>query len=74
MSAAPAGVRHERIDALRGAAIVWMAGFHFCFDLNLFGWWPQNFYADPFWTRQRMVIVSLFMACAGLSQGPRGGD
>jgi uncharacterized membrane protein len=62
--------RHERIDALRGAAIVWMAAFHFCFDLNHFGLFKpaQDFYADPLWTRQRVVIVSLFLFTAGLSQ------
>jgi uncharacterized membrane protein len=62
--------RHDRLDALRGAAIVWMAVFHFCFDLNHFGWLQprQNFYADPFWTVQRSAIVSLFLFCAGLSQ------
>jgi uncharacterized membrane protein len=60
--------RFERLDALRGLAIVWMALFHLCFDLNHFGWMRQNFYTDPFWTVQRAVIVSLFMFCAGISQ------
>jgi uncharacterized membrane protein len=64
------GLRFERLDALRGAAIVWMAVFHFCFDLNHFRLLSpvQNFYADPFWTLQRATIVTLFMAVAGLSQ------
>ena len=63
------GLRFDRLDALRGAAIVWMALFHFCFDLNHFSLLDprQNFYRDPFWTVQRTVIVSLFMATAGLS-------
>ncbi|MDB5875203.1 MAG: putative rane protein [Ramlibacter sp.] len=60
--------RYDSIDALRGAAIVWMTVFHFCFDLNHFGWLKQNFYADPFWTSQRTAIVSLFLFCAGLGQ------
>jgi len=62
--------RHDRIDALRGAAIVWMAVFHFCFDLNYFGLLTprQNFYTDPFWTQQRTAIVSLFLFTAGLAQ------
>jgi len=60
--------RHDRIDALRGFAIVWMTAFHFCFDLNYFGWLHQNFLYDPFWTRQRTAIVSLFLFCAGLGQ------
>lgn len=65
---APKHPRHDAIDALRGAAIVWMTAFHFCFDLNHFGWLRQNFYADPFWTWQRTAIVSLFLFCAGLGQ------
>jgi uncharacterized membrane protein len=60
--------RFDRLDALRAVAIVWMAGFHFCFDLNLFRFIHQNFYGDPFWTIQRSCIVSLFMGCAGIGQ------
>ena len=45
-----------------------MTAFHFCFDLNYFGWLRQNFYTDPFWTWQRTAIVSLFLFCAGLGQ------
>jgi uncharacterized membrane protein len=62
--------RFDRLDALRGAAIVWMALFHFAFDLNHFGLLSprQNFYVDPFWTVQRAAIVSLFLGVAGLSQ------
>ena len=60
--------RFDAVDALRGAAIVWMTAFHFSFDLNQFGFIQQNFYTDPFWTMQRAAIVSLFVFCAGLSQ------
>ncbi|MDE2275446.1 MAG: DUF1624 domain-containing protein [Burkholderiales bacterium] len=62
--------RFDRLDALRGLAIVWMAAYHFSFDLNNFHFLLpfQNFYADPFWTRQRVCIVSLFLLCAGLGQ------
>jgi uncharacterized membrane protein len=64
------GQRFDRLDALRGAAIVWMAVFHLCFDLNLHGLIDprQNFYRDAFWTGQRTAIVSLFLLCAGLGQ------
>jgi uncharacterized membrane protein len=64
------GARFDRLDALRGGAIVWMAAFHFCFDLNHYRLLSpvQNFYADPFWTLQRAAIVTLFMFVAGLSQ------
>jgi uncharacterized membrane protein len=64
----PARPRFDRIDALRGVAIVWMTIFHFCFDLNYFGWIKQNFLYDPFWTWQRTCIVSLFLFTAGLGQ------
>ncbi|HET9821156.1 MAG TPA: heparan-alpha-glucosaminide N-acetyltransferase [Burkholderiaceae bacterium] len=62
--------RFDRLDALRGAAIAWMALFHFCFDLNYFNLLEpaQNFYRDPFWTLQRTAIVSLFVFVAGVSQ------
>ncbi|MCC2680372.1 MAG: hypothetical protein K0R29_2948 [Pseudobdellovibrio sp.] len=60
--------RFEKLDALRGFAIVWMTVFHFCFDLNYFGYLNQNFYVDSFWTVQRACIVSLFLFCAGSGQ------
>ncbi len=60
--------RYDAIDALRGAAIVWMTLFHFSFDLNHFAYLKADFYGDPFWTWQRSVIVSLFLFSAGLSQ------
>ena len=63
-----AGPRFASIDALRGVAIVWMTAFHFCFDLNHFGYLQQDFYNDPWWTWQRSAIVSLFLFCAGLGQ------
>jgi uncharacterized membrane protein len=68
-STAPARPRFERLDALRGLAMLWMALFHFAFDLNHFGWLSpkHNFYDDPLWTVQRSCIVSLFLFSAGLS-------
>ena len=60
--------RFDTVDALRGAAIVWMTVFHFFFDLNQFGYINQNFYTDPSWTYQRAAIVTLFVFCAGLGQ------
>lgn len=67
-SSAPPTTRFARLDALRGVAVVWMAVFHFCFDLSHFKFIQQNFYTDPFWTVQRTVIVSLFMFVAGVGQ------
>jgi uncharacterized membrane protein len=64
----PVAMRHDRLDALRGVAIVWMALFHFGFDLAHFKLIEANFYVDPVWTRQRIGIVSLFLFCAGFGQ------
>ncbi|MBX3605017.1 MAG: DUF1624 domain-containing protein [Piscinibacter sp.] len=60
--------RFERLDALRGVAMLWMAAFHFCYDLNHFGVIHERFRSDPFWTWQRVAIVSMFLFCAGLAQ------
>lgn len=56
------------MDALRGLAMVWMTLFHFCFDLNHFGFWRQDFYGDPFWLWQRTLILAIFLFCAGMGQ------
>jgi uncharacterized membrane protein len=60
--------RWESVDLLRGLAMVWMTVFHFCFDLANAGLIAQNFYADPFWTLQRTLILSTFLLCAGAGQ------
>jgi uncharacterized membrane protein len=59
--------RFDRLDALRGFAMLWMALYHFGFDLNHFGLLDprQDVYRDPFWTVQRTCILSLFLLCAG---------
>ena len=64
------GMRHGRLDALRALAIVWMAAFHFGFDLNYFGLLEprQDFHRGLLWTTQRVCIVSLFLFSAGLGQ------
>lgn len=60
--------RDVLLDALRGLALAWMTVYHFCFDLNHFGYIEQDFYRDPVWIWQRVAIVSLFLLTAGLSQ------
>lgn len=60
--------RFDRVDALRGFALVWMAVFHFCFDLANFRLVEFDFYRDPFWTWQRTIILSTFLLCAGAGQ------
>ena len=68
VDSAASRARFDRLDALRGVAIVWMAAFHFSFDLNHFRFIHQDFYKDPFWTVQRACIVTLFMTCVGAGQ------
>ncbi len=60
--------RLDAVDALRGAAMVWMTAFHFCFDLSNAGLLQANFYRDPVWTWQRTCILGLFLFCAGAGQ------
>jgi uncharacterized membrane protein len=61
-------LRWAGLDALRGLALLWMAGFHLCFDLAHWGLSSADFYRDPFWTGQRVAILSLFLLCAGMGQ------
>lgn len=60
--------RFDRLDALRGAAMVWMAAFHFAFDLDHFRFIHQDFHNATVWTAQRTCIVTLFLLCAGAGQ------
>jgi len=64
----PRAARFDRLDALRGFALLWMAFFHFCFDLSHAGLIQANFYQDPLWTTQRTLILSTFLLCAGAGQ------
>jgi uncharacterized membrane protein len=67
-ASAAMGQRCLGLDALRGVAMVWMAGFHLCFDLAHWGLTSADFYRDPFWTGQRVAILGLFLFCAGMGQ------
>jgi uncharacterized membrane protein len=60
--------RFDRLDALRGLALLWMALFHFSFDLGNWHLITANFYSDPIWTTQRTCILSMFLFCAGAGQ------
>ena len=62
--------RFDRLDALRGLALLWMAAYHFGFDLNHFGLLqPRQFpNSDPLWVANRTCILSLFLFCAGFGQ------
>jgi uncharacterized membrane protein len=71
MSAAAPSAGHAcrvpAVDASRGLAIALMVGYHFCFDLNLYGLTAFQFNTDPFWWGLRAVIVSLFLGVMGVS-------
>lgn len=64
----PLTQRFDRLDALRGAAMLWMGTYHLFFDLNHFRFIQQDFYTDPFWTTQRTIILSTFLFCVGFGQ------
>ena len=68
MSTSTAGGRFDRLDAWRGAALLWMTAYHFGFDLVFLRVIAADFHRDPFWTLQRTAILSLFLACAGAGQ------
>jgi len=61
-------LRTPRLDQLRGLAVVWMTVFHFCFDLQYFGFIHTDFYENPLWVWQRRLIVGIFVFCAGWGQ------
>jgi uncharacterized membrane protein len=61
------GHRVPAIDALRGAAVLAMIAFHFCFDLANFRLVSWNFYRDAFWLNARTGILSSFLLIAGVS-------
>ena len=62
----PAG-RLGWLDALRGGAVLAMVGYHFGFDLNLFGWIHQNLNEDLSWRVARALILGSFLFLAGAS-------
>lgn len=55
------------VDAARGMAIMMMAAYHFCFDLDYFGVIHQDFNHETFWLTARAIIVSLFLTLSGIS-------
>lgn len=59
--------RYMVVDMLRGFALLIMFGYHFCFDLRMFGALSGDFNKDLFWLGYRAVIVSLFLVTMGMS-------
>lgn len=54
------------IDICRGAAIVQMIAFHFCYDLHYFGWIRAVLNAEPGWIAWRSAIVTQFLLLVGI--------
>lgn len=59
--------RVASLDHARGIAIVAMVAYHFCFDLRYFGLLRANFEYDLRWLTARTLILSSFLAIAGVS-------
>ena len=57
----------------RGLAILQMVAFHFCYDLDYFGWLHVAMLADPRWVAWRSAIVTQFLFLVGISMILRGG-
>ena len=53
-------------DSLRGTAMLVMAVYHFCFDLNEFGLIHHDMYHDIRWTTFRAAIASSFTLLVGV--------
>ena len=60
-------MRLQGLDIFRGVAIVLMVTFHFCFDLNYFGYVDFDLKHGEFWRYFRYLVVSMFIFFAGIS-------
>jgi uncharacterized membrane protein len=58
--------RSAFLDVYRGAAVLLMMIFHFCWDLRNFGFMDFSIY-DPFWVYFRSLILTLFLSAIGWS-------
>jgi uncharacterized membrane protein len=58
--------RYAEIDALRGLAILFMAGFHLSWDLVFFGMSRTNMSSGP-WPWFSRIIATMFLTLAGIS-------
>jgi uncharacterized membrane protein len=59
-------VRLDIVDLLRGFALVMMIAFHFCYDLNYFGWANFPLGVSPFWIIWQRSIASTFLILVGI--------
>ena len=59
--------RFQTLDMARGAAVLLMVAFHFCYNLEYFGLVEINIKEAAFWISFRGFIVSSFVFIAGIS-------
>ncbi len=59
--------RIEAIDIFRGWAIVLMMGYHFGYDLNLFGYIHTRPNSNELWIVVRYTIITMFLLSMGMS-------
>jgi len=70
-----AGTRLQSVDVCRGLALVAMAAYHACWDLNYYGLISVGIGEDPVWiSAQRGILTAfLLLAGAGLTLGHANG-
>ena len=59
--------RYLELDFIRGSAIILMVIFHFCFDLNYFGFIHIDIFEGMFWKVFRNITIFLFIISVGIS-------
>lgn len=63
----PARLRLDRLDALRGIALIAMTTFHFAWDLEFFGYAPAGMTSQPLFKWYARGIAFSFLVIAGFS-------
>ncbi|MBE2274724.1 MAG: DUF1624 domain-containing protein [Rhodobacteraceae bacterium] len=58
--------RYLAIDLARTAALAGMVVFHFCYDLEIFGWLPQGTVVTGWFWWQARIVAGSFIFLAGL--------
>ncbi len=59
--------RYLEVDAIRGFALLLMVAFHFCYDLNHFGYIDIDIRHGLDWRYFRYVILTFFLVTVGIS-------
>lgn len=62
-----ARARLQSVDVYRGLALVAMAAYHACWDLNYYGLITVGIGVDPIWISAQRAILTAFLLLAGAS-------